>query len=630
MHTTTRICFSLVAGSLLACSGLAQQQPAGTTRATRPVASFAFDGNSENAVGTSVAGTNHGAATYVRGLEGRALRLRSSDSAATFTIRGAGLAADPSKDFSVQGWIRTTAEAGARMVLLSQKSYADNSLASQKSPGWVFYMSNGTWAWNIGSGKRRLTYERDNGEHMPLNDGRWHQLTMTYQADRSQVRLYYDGVNKAIYNVSDSTGFDFTSQQPLLAGWTGTKPEPEPDIVAAIPAGAATLQQLVDAFNSFELAPVTPDEFVKLIVEPKVLLGEKVRARGKELREAGEAFVESMRDVDFKRISRLESQLMRNPYTVHQVFSFMEAAPLLKLYSLVDGKVTTDDRAAKSISAHERLQPTDFDLDNLTAWHRALSADEVQASYAAHFTATTQKLDSKRNSITTGVWNIFHGGKHFTVDDHGWDSRVAIAQIIDREQIDVVMMQETYSGGDFIAAELGYYFATTVDWDYLNQGANISVLSRYPIREVRVPHESAFMNVAARVSISATQDVWVMSNWYGMNQFANVFEFHKSRFAESATTPVFFAGDFNAIPHTDGGKSPASKAMLEAGFTDAFRSLHPDVETFPGFTHRSDRRIDQLYFKGSDLHHTSTRLINSWPTGFPSDHYLIRSHFELR
>ncbi|MFT7536564.1 MAG: hypothetical protein ACI85K_002518, partial [Hyphomicrobiaceae bacterium] len=101
MHTTTRICFSLVAGSLLAYSGLAQQQPAGTTRATRPVASFAFDGNSENAAGTSVAGTNLGAATYVRGLEGRALRLRSSDSAATFTIRGAGLAADPSKDFSV-------------------------------------------------------------------------------------------------------------------------------------------------------------------------------------------------------------------------------------------------------------------------------------------------------------------------------------------------------------------------------------------------------------------------------------------------------------------------------------------------------------------------------------------------
>lgn len=121
-----------------------------------------------------------------------------------------------------------------------------------------------------------------------------------------------------------------------------------------------------------------------------------------------------------------------------------------------------------------------------------------------------------------------------------------------------------------------------------------------------------------------------MSNWYGMNQFANVFDVHKDRFAATATTPVFFAGDFNAIPHTDGGDSPASKAMLDAGFTDAFRSMYPNVEKFPGASHRSNRRIDQLYFKGAGLHHTSTRIINSWPTGFPSDHYLIRSHFELR
>ena len=121
-----------------------------------------------------------------------------------------------------------------------------------------------------------------------------------------------------------------------------------------------------------------------------------------------------------------------------------------------------------------------------------------------------------------------------------------------------------------------------------------------------------------------------MSNWYGMNQFPKVFEFHKGRFAESATTPVIFAGDFNAVPHTDGGNSPASRAMLGAGFTDAFRSLLPDAKKFPGASHRSGRRIDQLYYKGAGLRHTSTRLINSWPTGFPSDHYLIRSAFDLR
>lgn len=96
------------------------------------------------------------------------------------------------EDFSVQYWVRTTIDSERRIVLLSQKEFADNSLASQKGQGWVFCVSDGTWAWNMGSGDRRITYERDNGEHMPVNDGRWHQLTMTYDSALTQVRLYYD------------------------------------------------------------------------------------------------------------------------------------------------------------------------------------------------------------------------------------------------------------------------------------------------------------------------------------------------------------------------------------------------------------------------------------------------------
>jgi hypothetical protein len=118
------------------------------------------------------------------------------------------------------------------------------------------------------------------------------------------------------------------------------------------------------------------------------------------------------------------------------------------------------------------------------------------------------------------------------------------------------MMQETYSSGDFIAAEMGIYFATTVDRDYLNQGSNISVLSRYPIKELYVQADSPFMNVAVKVAVSKKQDLYVMSNWYGMQQFPAVFEFYESRFKESNVIPTLFAGDFNAVPHTDNGDSP--------------------------------------------------------------------------
>jgi endonuclease/exonuclease/phosphatase (EEP) superfamily protein YafD len=516
-----------------------------------------------------------------------------------------------------------------RTVVLSHKEFVDNSLASHKQSGWVFYISGGTWAWNMGSGARRITYERDNGEHMPLNDGRWHQLTMTYDSARSEIRLFYDGHNKVVYNVDDSMGFDFTSGTPLVVGWAGTEASQQAEILPAIHTGAENLQELVHEFNRLGLNEVAPEEFVNLIVEPERFFDQKVDEMVQLLGADGAAFRESMQSVDFGPVTAVEAELMQNPYTTHQAFSFMEVAPLLKIYTLVDDDVVIDESAAQAFTERERLYPPDFDIDNLAIWDRPLSAGEVLDSYTEYFKPATTDLDEEITSITVGAWNIFHGGKHFNVDEHGWDSRIAIAEILKRQNVDVLMMQETYSSGDFIAAELGYYFATTIDWDYLNQGANISVLSRYPIEEVYVEEDSPFMTVATKLAISKTQHLYAMSNWYGMEQFPAVFAFNESRFAESDTIPTVFGGDFNAVPHTDGGGSPASPTMLAAGFTDAFRSLYPDVQENPGATHRNGRRIDQLYYKGAGLRNTSTRLVTTWPTGFPSDHNLILTTFDL-
>ena len=73
----------------------------------------------------------------------------------------------------------------------------------------------------------------------------------------------------------------------------------------------------------------------------------------------------------------------------------------------------------------------------------------------------------------------------------------------------------------------------------------------------------------------------------------------------------------------------AINQLLGGGFTDAFMSLYPDTEQFPGFTHDSGVRIDQLYYKGKGVVNTTTEVIRSWPTGFPSDHYSIVSKFVL-
>lgn len=430
------------------------------------------------------------------------------------------------------------------------------------------------------------------------------------QQGRSDIRFLYDGENKVTYQVSDAEGFDFTSNSPATVGWGGTAPDPQSDVLPAIKRSAEQLQRLVDAFDRLGLEKVEPGEFASLIVDPRELFDRKVQEAAGILDTDRAAFLRSMESVDFEAVREVEADLMDNPYMVHEAMNFMDTAPLLRIFSLVDGKVMIDRSAANVFADRERLHPPDFDIDDLEVWDRVLTGDEPP-------------------SITAASWNIWHGGKHFSAEDHGWDSRVAIAQIIESENIDVVMMQETYSAGDFIAAELGYYFATTVDWDYLNQGANISVLSRYPIEEVYVSDESPFMNVGAKIVISRIQDLFAISNWYGMDQFPNVIDFHEARFQQSKSTPTLFAGDFNAVPHTDGGDIPASRVLLDAGFTNAFRSLHPDVRADPGYTHRSGSRIDQLYYRGSGLKNTSTRLIPTWPVGFPSDHYMIRSTFEL-
>jgi len=596
---------------------------------SRPVAQFAFDGTIDNATGTSVMGMVGGTVSFEAGLDGQALSLGSDDPLVFLTLDREDLPFNSNHDFSVQFWMRTVVDADQQFVVLSQKEFVDNSLASQKQPGWVFYVSGGTWAWNMGSGARRITYERDNGKHMPLNDGRWHQLTMTYNSARSVIRLFYDGDNKISYNVSDSDGFDFSNTNPVVVGWDGTGVRPQPETLPAIEAGAEQLQNLVDAFNGLGLPELETDEFVHLIVDPRRLFDRKVNDMAETLGADSVAFREAMTLVDWEPIAELESGLMTNPYTVHQVLNFMEAAPLMKIYALVDGEVIVKRSAAKTFAERERLYPAEFDMDDLAIWNRVLSPEEVLASYSQHFKPAVVDLEEALTSITAGCWNIWHGGKHYTVDEHGWDSRVAIAEILQRENADVVMMQETYSSGDFIAAEMGYYFATTVDWDYLNQGANISVLSRYPIKELYVQEDSPFMNVAVKIAISETQDLYAMSNWYGMQQFPAVFEFHESRFQESDIIPTLFAGDFNAVPHTDNGDSPASRTLLGSGFTDAFRSLYPDTELYPGPTHRNGERIDQLYYRGVGLHNTSTRLVSTWPTGFPSDHFLILSTFDL-
>lgn len=572
---------------------------------------FNFDGDvkykNHQLIGSSI--------SFEQGVEGQALSIRSDSEFNYLELNNLPLNSDAS--FTVQFWIKTTSNRPT--VLLSQKDFIDKSIQSQKNAGWVLYSSGGTFAWSVGSGNRRLNYERDNGHIMPLNDGLWHQLTMSYNKELSEIRLYYDGLNRAAYKVN----FDFDNSNPLVLGCKSNEFNYEEEILPSIKSGAIQLQSLIDEFNKLDVEDVKEDEFISLIVDSKKLFNRKLESKESKTDESSETLA------IFDNIKSIRRELSSNPYTAFQNNNLTSIKPINRLYSIRDGKVVTNSFYAKKFTEQERLYPSNFAMDNLSIWNRAISDKEVLIEYKKYREGEPFQLEDRCATLTVASWNIWHGGKHFTDLNNGWDSRLRVVEMIKKSNVDIILMQETYSSGDFIAAELGYYLATTSDWDYTYQGSNISVISRYPIKELEVASKTEFMNVAVKLTLSKTQEIYAMSNWYGMSSFPLVYDFHKSRFDKSDTVPILFGGDFNAIPNSDGGNNPASIKLLENGFTDAYRSLHPDIKTFPGYTHEWGERIDQLYYKGKGLENISTKVIHSTFGGFPSDHYMILSKFKL-
>lgn len=550
--------------------------------------------------------------SFDKGIDGQALVLNSNTSYNSLELNQLSL--DGTKDFSIQCWIKTTSKNPT--VFFSQKDFSNKGIIAQKNAGWALYSSNGTFGWSIGSGERRINYERDNGEKMPVDDGNWHQITITFCKENSEFRLYFDGHSKAIYKVN----FDFSNKNPFRIGAVVDTSNYVNTYSPDINNGLKLLQELVDEFNALGLESLKNEEFLDLIVDPEDLLERKLEIVKEKIK---------LNKDSLSKVFDVRKEMGVNPYTVFQNMELTVLKPVNKIYSLQDGEVVINKAAGKFFTNSEQLFPSDFKMDKLYIWWKTINEEEVLNSYKKHEKSEPYKLSRNLKNLNVGVWNIWHGGIHWSLEKDGWDSRMRIVEIIKEKNLDIVLLQETYSGGDFIAAELGYYFATTSDWDYKYQGANISVISRYPIKEVRVSEETEFNNVAVKLAISQTQEVWAMSNWYGMDNFPKVFDFHKSRFNGSDSIPIFFGGDFNAVPHTDGGNSPASKKMMEEGFIDAYRNFYPDVNKHPGFSHTEDIRIDQLYYKGKGLKNSFTEVVSKWPSGFPSDHFLIVSKFEL-
>jgi len=90
----------------------------------------------------------------------------------------------------------------ASVVDLISTSNMGLSLESGTKAGWsIFIQPNGAWGWNIGSGKERLDYLPSTLQR--INDGKSHDIAISFYKDKKTAWLYFDGRHVAIYSLSE-------------------------------------------------------------------------------------------------------------------------------------------------------------------------------------------------------------------------------------------------------------------------------------------------------------------------------------------------------------------------------------------------------------------------------------------
>ena len=259
------------------------------------------------------------------------------------------------------------------------------------------------------------------------------------------------------------------------------------------------------------------------------------------------------------------------------------------------------------------------------------------------------------------AWNIWHGGRR-DGQEVGIERVVAA---IRESGADAVAMQETYGSGAELADRLGWHF-------YL-RSSNLSVMSRYPIRET-FDYYQPFRLGGVTLQLSPGQLVRLFSLWIHHlpdigkavrsgeanpaqlvaaemetrgSEIRDILVALAPVIAQSEQIPLIVAGDFNSPSHLDWIDSvkdrhaglvvpwPVSTQMAAAGFTDAFRTANPDVAAdrgrtwSPRFTDDWQDRIDYVYYCGSALEVIESRMIDHVEPSWPSDHAAVVAKLRL-
>ena len=306
---------------------------------------------------------------------------------------------------------------------------------------------------------------------------------------------------------------------------------------------------------------------------------------------------------------------------------------------------------------------------------------------------------SELRVMTWNIWGKLNQEPRYTIDD--MTARARTIEILKQSGADLIAMIETYGSAADIAKALDFHHYTP------HASANLSIFSRYPLSEVGTPDGlSSFSFIRATAQISDTESIKVHCIWLTsggrhlveiqndavsdqafIDGDANRAEMLRRFFSHSEIQddlkkinqrPLIIAGDFNCVSHLDYNEptrdlnfgrvfqtSPVHRQMLERGFVDSYREVHPKVnaatlgytwttvgldfkyESNMGFIPADPRthphpeyripygRIDFIY-SGGGLRPVESRVIKhfkqrrdrSFPE-FPSDHAAVFSRYRL-
>lgn len=302
--------------------------------------------------------------------------------------------------------------------------------------------------------------------------------------------------------------------------------------------------------------------------------------------------------------------------------------------------------------------------------------------------------------MTWNIWGKLNQDPRYTID--GLTARQRMIEILQTSKADIIAMIETYGSAQDIADDLGFYYYTP------GGGANLSIFSRYKLTHVGTPQGlSSFSFIGATANLSQTTKIRIYCIWLtsggrhiveiknkelsdedfvsGDNvrsQMIHKFLNHqevKADMERFETTPIIVAGDFNCVSRLDYSDSaeslnygrileatPTHDIMIQKGFVDAFRKVHPKITkktlghtwTTVGedFIYKSGKgfvalngeknpspeyrnpyaRIDFIYAKGNLLPQKASVIKNfrnhhnrNFPE-FPSDHAAVLVSFEVK